>query len=316
MEDVLKLEKHCPRFYYFLRGLRRKYRLQRYRKLTTLDIMGKNAKLFEERFGRPLDWYNLHSYNEKLQWEKLFHEDPVKTILADKYRVREWVSERIGDEYLIPLIGVWNNADEIQFEDLPRSFVLKTNCASGDVVVVKDKNTLTKKDITRIKCKLNFYLRYDWGYQSFELHYSKIKPLIIAEELLPSGDSDVPDYKFTCFDGQPYCCRVDAGRYHRHRRNTYDLEWNLLPWNAGLFQNIEYDLPKPKNFELMVELARKLSKGLPQVRADFYNVDGKIYFGEMTLTSGSGFEPFVPESMDYTLGEMWNQECRVPDLIQ
>ena len=312
MDDILHLENKMPRLFYALRSFRRKYKLRKLRRLTIEEIMNKDSMLFEERIGRPIDWHNIRSYNEKLQWEKLFHNDPLKSQLTDKYLVREWVEKKIGKQFLIPLIAVWNDANEIDFDHLPDSFVLKTNCASGDVIIVKNKNTLTKKDIIRIKSKLNFYLNYDWGYQTYELHYSQIKPLIVCEELLPTDDTDVPDYKFTCFDGQPFCCRVDIGRYHNHRRNTYDLEWNLMPWNAGLYMNTDYDFPKPQNFEMMIEFARTLSQGFHQVRVDFYNIEGKIYFGEMTFTSGSGLEPIFPVEMDYKLGEMWQQECRLP----
>lgn len=313
MEDVLKLEYHMPRLYFMLRRIRRLHRLKKYKKMTLKSIAEIDSHLFKIRIGRDLDWTNIRSYNEKLQYEKLFNVNPIKTKLADKYLVREWVSTKIGSDFLIPLIGVWCSVDSINFDMLPNSFVLKTNCSSGDAIIVKDKTRLTNKDITRIKAKLNFYLMYDWGYETFERHYSDIDPVIIAEQLLPTDDTDVPDYKFTCFDGEPYCCRVDIGRYHDHRRNTYDLNWKLQPWNAGRYPNTDYDFPKPKNFELMVELARKLSEGFPQVRVDFYNIDGKIYFGEMTFTSGSGLEPIVPESIDYELGKLWKQDCIVPE---
>lgn len=312
MEDLLNLEHFSPRIYYFLRGLKRSWNLQKYKRYSWRELMSKDAMLFQERIGRPLDWNHLRSYNEKLQWEKLFHRDPIKATLADKYLVRAWVGEKIGQEYLIPLIGVWDNANDIDFGSLPDSFALKTNCASGDVVIVRDRKALSQRDINRIRYKLNFYLQYDWGYRTFERHYSEIQPRIVAEQLLTSADTDIPDYKFTCFDGVPYCCRVDVGRYHDHRRNTYDLEWNLLPWNAGAYPNTEYELPRPKNYEGMIELAKKLSEGFSQVRVDLYNIDGRIYFGEMTFTSGSGFEPFFPPEMDDVLGKIWKQDCIVP----
>ena len=312
MEDYLHLEKSMPRFFYFLRGVRRTIRLKKYRSMSLSDIMRRDAALFEKQIGRTLDWHNLRSYNEKLQWEKIFNQNSLKTRLADKYLVREWVADKIGEEYLVPLLGVWDDAKEIDFDKLPESFVLKTNCASGDVIIVKNKSELSAKDIVRIRCKLHFYLNYDWGYQTFERHYSDIRPRVIAEKLLPADDTDVPDYKFTCFDGKPFCCRVDIGRYHNHRRNTYDLQWKLQSWNAGLYNNTEYLFPKPRNFERMVELASVLAEGFPQVRIDFYNFEGKIYFGEVTFTSASGFEPIVPESMDYELGEKWHADCLVP----
>ena len=167
MEDYLHLEKRMPRFFYFLRGVRRKIRLKKYRSMSLSDIMRRDAALFEKQIGRTLDWHDLRSYNEKLQWEKIFNQNSLKTRLADKYLVREWVADKIGEEYLVPLLGVWDDAKEIDFDKLPESFVLKTNCASGDVIIVKNKSELSAKDIVRIRCKLHFYLNYDWGYQTF-----------------------------------------------------------------------------------------------------------------------------------------------------
>lgn len=311
MKYSKQLAYFIPTIYYPISKCVRKMRLVKLKGLDKKSLMELDAHLFSTHVGRLLDWNKLESYNEKLQWEKLFNVNRSKIQLSDKLLVRDWVEKTIGKQYLVPLLGQWENVHELDFDSLPDSFVLKTNCASGDVIIVKDKTVLSKKDIRRIKGKLDFYLHYDWGFQTLELHYSSIKPMIIAEELLPTDDTDVPDYKFTCFDGVPYYCRVDIGRYHDHRRNTYDLDWNLQSWNAGRYPNTDYEFPKPENFDLMIELATKLSQGFPQVRVDFYNIDGRIFFGEMTFTSGSGFEPIFPEDMDYELGKLWKQDCRI-----
>lgn len=259
--------------------------------------------MYEQKFHYRLDWDNLITYTEKMQWEKLYHKDPIKTELSDKYKVREWVKQTIGEEYLIPLLGVWDSVKEIDFSKLPNQFVLKTNKGSGDVVIVEDKTVLSKNDIRTIKRKLNLSLKKNYAFDAgFEMHYADIAPKIIAEKLL---EKNIQDYKFLCFGGKPYYCWVDIDRFTDHRRNIYDLEWNKCDWEE-CYKTSDKIIPKPKNFDVMVELVTKLSADFAHVRVDLYNVDGKIYFGEMTFTSGSGFEHIIPESMNARLGEMWD----------
>ena len=299
------LEYRFPRIIYGIRKIKRQIHNNKMKSMSIQEKMKTDAELYYKKTGDKLDWTNLQTYTEKMQWEKLFDNDPRKTLLADKYRVRDWVSEKIGEQYLIPLIGVWTDAKDIDFEKLPLSFVLKTNCGSGDVVIIKDRSELSGNDILRIKSRLNFYLHYDCGCNSFEFHYSKIPPRIICEDLLVFPGADVPDYKFLCFDGQPYFCWVDIGRYHNHKRNVYDLKWNLQPWNQKDYGNSEELIEKPKNFDKMIELVSILSQGFSHVRVDLYNIEGKIYFGEMTFTNGSGFEKIYPREADLMLGELW-----------
>ena len=283
----------------------RKIHNARIHNMSLKDKMMRDAEIYYRNTGDELDWTNLCSYTEKMQWEKFFDKDPRKTQLADKYEVRSWVAGKIGDEYLVPLLGVWDDAKDIDFSTLPSAFVLKTNCGTGDVEIIRDKRKLTKKDIARIRCKLNFYLHYDCGCNSFEMHYSSIRPKVICEELLEFPGTDVPDYKFLCFNGKPYFCWVDVGRYHNHKRNVYDLEWNLQTWNQKAYGNTDYPIDKPINFDKMIEIATLLCEGFKHVRVDLYNIEGKIYFGEMTFTNGSGFEKIYPREADLMLGELW-----------
>lgn len=276
-------------------------RLKKY----TLDKKKKYiSKLYKKRTGYELDWTNLESYTEKMQWAKLYEVLPEKSRLADKYAVREWVKEKIGEEFLIPVLGVWDDFDKIDFERLPKSFVLKVTNGSGTNIIVKDKDKLDK---VIAKARITYWMKVDRSYiKGFETHYSKIKPRIIAEQYIEHEGEDLQDYKFLCFDGKVYYCWVDVGRYHEHKRNVYDLNWNLQTWNQYNYGNTDGEIPKPENFEKMVKLAGVLCQGFSHVRVDFYNVEGKIYFGEMTFTNGSGFEPIEPRSADIELGKLWN----------
>lgn len=260
--------------------------------------------LYNKKIGRKLNWDNLCAYTEKMQWSKLYDATDVKTELSDKYLVRKWVEEKIGKDYLIPLLGVWNNYDEIDFEKLPNQFVLKTNHGSGTVIIVKDKYKINHKLSRQL---FDDWMNTDYSYLfGMEMQYTKIKRKIIAEQYLDTGDQDLQDYKFLCFDGRPYFCWVDLDRFKNHTRNVYDLNWNIQPWNQYTYGNSKNDIPKPKNFEKMVEIASLLCVGFSHVRVDLYNINGKIYFGEMTFTNGSGYERIVPDEYDFKLGKLWN----------
>lgn len=260
--------------------------------------------LYNKKIGRKLNWDNLCAYTEKMQWSKLYDATDVKTELSDKYLVRKWVEEKIGKDYLIPLLGVWNNYDEIDFEKLPNQFVLKTNHGSGTVIIVKDKYKINHKLSRQL---FDDWMNTDYSYLfGMEMQYTKIKRKIIAEQYLDTGDQDLQDYKFLCFDGRPYFCWVDLDRFKNHTRNVYDLNWNIQPWNQYTYGNSKKDIPKPKNFEKMVEIASLLCVGFSHVRVDLYNINGKIYFGEMTFTNGSGYERIVPDEYDFKLGKLWN----------
>lgn len=265
------------------------------------------AARYEAAIGHKLNWDNLQTYTEKMQWAKLYDKNPLKATLTDKYLVREWVEKTIGGEYLIPLLGVWDNFEDIDFSELPDRFVLKTNHGSGTNLIVKDKSKLNLK---RAKRMFDDWMNIDYAYNSnFEMHYTDIKPKIIAEEYMETSTGELPDYKFLCFGGKPYYCWVDCGRFTNHTRNVYDLDWKLQSWSQCHPIN-EVIIEKPAKFETMVMLAQKLSEGLSHVRVDFYNIDGNIYFGEMTFTNASGLERIYPDEWDKRLGELWQLEMK------
>lgn len=278
---------------------------KKFRSFSKKELEEYDARLYEIRQHKALDWNNLTTYTEKIQWAKIYDTDPRKTLCADKYAVRKWVEERIGEEYLIPLINVYDSYSDIKFSELPNQFVIKTNHGSGDVVCVKDKSKLTNAEKIDMRRKVAFSLDTDYSCKFCEMHYAKIPPKIVVEQLIDNGGKDLPDYKFMCFDGEPKYVWVDVNRFVNHKRNTYNMNWELQEWTQYL-SNTDFPLEKPENFEKMVEIARKLSEGFSHVRVDLYNVHGKIYFGEMTFTNGSGFEKLSPSYADKMLGDMWN----------
>lgn len=292
--------------FYKLKKIYRKVYLYFFNKKSISELMDYDAQLYKEKTGNLLEWNNLRRYTEKMQWAKLFDDDERKVTCSDKYRVREWVADRIGEQYLIPLLGKWERATEICFDELPNSFVLKTNCGSGDIFIVRNKDSLSRKEKKIIKAKLDYYMTFDFGCAQCERHYSKISPCIIAEKYIDYPDSDLPDYKFLCFNGEVKYCWVDMGRYHNHKRNVYDMNWQLQEWNQKDYGNYDGQISKPENFGMMVNIAEELCRDFRHVRVDLYNVNGRIYFGEMTFTNGSGFEKINPDSADVMLGDMWN----------
>lgn len=240
-----------------------------------------------------INWESPADLNEKINWLK-FNSDTTKwSELADKYAVRKFIEEKGYKQYLVPLLGVWENANEIDFSTLPDSFVLKTNNGAGAVMVVEDKTLINQR---KVRAQLNKWLKNKFGLKRAEPHYLRIKPLIIAESLLKdkSGiSSSLVDYKIWCFDGKAFGTKVYYNR-HRFEADTewYDREWNYHPEKL-VFTNEKGDgggkITKPKNYEQMISFAEDLSKGFPQVRVDLYNIDGQIYFGEMTFTASGGY---------------------------
>jgi lipopolysaccharide biosynthesis glycosyltransferase/glycosyltransferase involved in cell wall biosynthesis/acetyltransferase-like isoleucine patch superfamily enzyme len=263
------------------------------------------ADWYFTKTGKTLDLKNPVTYNEKIQWLKLYDNPPIKTQLTDKYLVRGWIKERIGEEYLIPLLGVYDNFDEIDFDELPDKFIIKANHGSAMNIIVENKEEL---DMDHARDEVNSWLgknyAYHWG---LELHYKDIEPKIIIEEFIGEEGQDLEDYKILCFDGKPEIVWVDFDRYHGHKRNVYDLEHNLLPvkiLHPLKMKDSNFKDEKPTTWDKMIELSEILSQGFNFVRVDFYSVDDKIYFGEMTFTSASGVEPILPEEFDRKLGDL------------
>lgn len=247
---------------------------------------------------KPLNLDNPLTFNEKIQWLKLYDSTPIKTFLADKYKVRNYIKKVIGEEYLIPIYGVYDNSEDINFDKLPNKFVIKYNHGSGFNIIVKNK---TKLNLENIKKRLNIWKKLKFGNNSVELHYRDIIPKIIIEKYMDDGTGDLKDYKITCFNGKPEFIWIDSERYINHKRNLYDLNWNQLPYKINSHYPTFQSPKKPKHLKKLLNLASILSKGFATARVDFYIIKQKIYFGEITFTSTSGLDDVVPESFDKRL---------------
>ena len=254
-----------------------------------------------------LDLNNPQTFNAKLQWLKLNDKNPMYTELVDKYLVKKYVSERIGEEYVIPCLGVWSSPKEIDFDELPNRFVLKCTHDSGGVVICKDK---TKMNIHKVRKQLTKSIRRDYFLEGREWPYKNVKRQVIAEEYVESKDgTEMIDYKFMCYNGivkNLFTCteRFDADGCTGGLKVTFfDTNWNVLPFERK-YPKSKKKIPKPSNLEKMIEIAETLSKGIPFVRIDLYDVDGKILFGEYTFYPGGGLEWFEPVEWDYRLGEL------------
>ena len=250
-----------------------------------------------------LDFEDAQTYGQKIQWLKMFDATPEKTLLTDKYLARDWVTERIGTDHLIPLIAAYDTADEVDFSVLPTSFVLKTNHGSGAVCIVKDVSMLDRAkvlgDMSR-SLKMNYMLHY-----GYEIHYMNIPPKILVEENIAPEQGITAEYKFTCFNGKPHSiwCTTGIAEGGQRFRNSYDLDWNLLP-EVALWPNVEKPIPRPKNLDEMADIATKLSQGFTHVRVDLFSVEDKIYFGEMTFTPTSGMVTFDPPEARWEYGRL------------
>ena len=251
--------------------------------------------------GKKLNLDDPKTFNEKLQWLKLYERNPIYITMVDKHRVKEYVEKIIGNEYLIPTYGVWNSFDEIDFEKIPSSFVLKCTHDSGSVVVCKDIKDLDKNAAKGKLCKGLKNNLFWWGR---EWPYKDVPRKIIAEQYIQDSNGELLDYKFMCFGGKVKCSFVCSDRFSEKGLHVtfFDREWNVMPFERH-YPSVKEGMPKPQNYEKMIELAEILSHNIPFVRVDFYEVDGKIYFGELTLYPGCGFEEFTPEEWDKTLGD-------------
>lgn len=250
------------------------------------------------------------TFNEKLQWLKLNDKHQSYSMMVDKYDVKKYVSEQIGEKYVIPTLAIWNNVNEIDLNLLPNQFVLKCTHDSQSFVICRNKGEL---DISQAKRKLSKSMKKNkWYYQGREYPYKGLQPRIIAEKfLVDESGTELKDYKFFCFNGIPRMLLIVSGRGGDQRQDFYDMNFNLLPVHRKEHPNSGVKRIPPKNFDVMQNLAEKLSKGIPHVRVDFYNINGKIYFGELTFFSGGGDTRFVPDEWDYIIGD-W---LKLPQLI-
>lgn len=258
--------------------------------------------MYRAHLKKKIDWKNPKTFNEKLQWLKLYDRDPRYCEMVDKYAAKRYVEERIGCEYVVPtLAGPWSSPEEIDFDALPDQFVLKTTHDCGGVVICKDKNTFDRQAAKSFLWK---HLRENYYLTCREWPYKDVKPRIFAEEYLAELDEDLKDYKFFCFDGMPRLMFIASERQSKDSETKfdfYDMDFTHLPIING-HPNSSQEIQKPKNFERMKELAAVLSKDIPHLRVDFYECDGKLYLGELTFSHWGGFVPFEPDEWDEIIG--------------
>lgn len=259
--------------------------------------------LYRARMGRLPDLNHPKSFNEKLQWLKLNDRKPEYTEMVDKYLAKKYVEKRIGEKYIIPTLGVWDEFDQIEFEKLPDQFVLKTTHDSGGVVICKDKANFDKAAAKR---KLEKSLKRNYYWAEREWPYKNVKPRIIAENYLSFlNGSDLVEYKVFCFNGKPALFLICKGEGHTDERTNdfYDLEFNHIPVTVTC-PNAKEKCQKPDEYEELLELSRKLAKNTYQLRVDLYVINHKIYFGELTFFHGSGCCKFNPPEWDKRFGDM------------
>ena len=258
--------------------------------------------------GRFPNLKNPQRYTEKLQWIKLHDKHPEYRQLADKIEVREYVEKVLGPGYTFPLLGKWKCFEDIDFNTLPNEFVLKCNHDSGSVRIIKDKNALSESDLNELREFYNKRVKKDFFYAGREDCYKGIDPYIFAEQLMQASDDDpggIKDFKFFCFDGEPRIMLMVNGRQTVKHEDYFDMDFNWLHIQNGWTES-EVCPEKPVCFEQMKEMAAKLSKGMRTVRMDFYEIDGKPYFGEFTFFNGGGFEVFKPEEWELRMGSWVN----------
>lgn len=254
---------------------------------------------FKKHLGYSLNLKHPKTFNEKLQWLKLYDRKPEYTMMVDKYAVKKYIAATIGSEYVIPTLGVWNRFDEIDFDTLPNQFILKCTHDSGGVVICRDKSGL---DLQEAQKKIESSLANNFYYTGREWPYKHVSGRILAEQYL---GENLPDYKLFCFNGVPRITLVCSQRFTEGglKEDFYDADWNHLEMQRPNHGNSAMPVSCPTQYDLMKSLAAKLSKDIPFVRVDFYEVAGKVYFGEMTFYPASGFEGFVPKTWDTKLGE-------------
>ena len=258
--------------------------------------------LYRGRVGKKLNLDNPNTFNEKMQWLKIHNRTPELTAMVDKYEAKSYVSDRIGSEYIIPTLGVWDCFDNIDFDSLPNQFVLKCTHDSGGLVICNDKATL---NIPEAKAKIERCMKQNYYYLNREWPYKNVKPRIIAEEyMIDSKLQELRDYKFFCFGGEAKFFKIDMDRQTRHRANYYTIDKVLMPVGEVAFPpDFNKEVIFPSKMDLMIELAEKLSKNQPFLRVDFYEVNNRVYFGELTFYPASGVGKWTDERYDKKFGE-------------
>lgn len=260
---------------------------------------------FKNKMGYYPNLDNPRTYNEKLQWLKLHYRKPIMTTMVDKDAVKKYVADKIGEEFIIPTLGVWDTFDDIDFDKLPNQFVLKCTHDSGGLIICKDKSNFDK---VAAKVKIEQCLKTNFYKYGREWPYKNVPRRVIAEKYMAESsiskkNSDLADYKFFCFNGNVKWLFIASDRYNREEPyfDFFDMEFNHLDMRHG-HPNAPFEIKKPLNFELMKELSAKLSEGFPHMRVDLYEVDGKVYFGEITFFHHTGRVLFDPVEWDTIFG--------------
>jgi hypothetical protein len=267
------------------------------------------VRQFEKHHGYPPDLEDPKTWNEKIQCMKLYDHNPLFTRCADKYRMREVVEEAVGSQYLVPLLGVYDDARTIDFRELPDAFVIKANHGSGWNLIIRSKSECDERAIVT---RCNKWLARNYYVNHREWQYKNIRPLLVVEELLLDDEGRIPaDFKVQCFDhgrGEPVIV-VDKGRFTRHTRDHYDAQWNRLDLTYDFPQSKE-GVDRPRVLEKMLSLARRLAEPFAYVRVDLYVVHGKIYVGELTFSPMAGYCGFDPEETDLEWGARFTVPTR------
>lgn len=262
-------------------------------------------KLYKKRTGKNLNLRNPKTYSEKCNWLKLYDRRPEYTVMVDKYKAREFIAEKIGEKYLVPLLGVWDSPDEIDFDALPNEFVLKCNHDNG-VIICRDKNKL---DIEKTKKELAFRLNRDYYKKLREWPYKNVPRKIICEKFMSENNAEINvEYKWFCFSGEPKYILVVAGRNSNFptTMDTYTVNWKYTDLKNGNTPLAGDIFDKPDFYDEMFDVAQRLSKDIPFLRVDFNIWNNKIYFGELTISDSGGFEKYSPEEWDNKLGNLLN----------
>ena len=259
--------------------------------------------MFRINTGKKLCLNNPQTFNEKLQWLKLYDRNPLYTIMVDKVKAKEYVAAKIGEQYIIPTLGVWERVEDIDFDALPERFVIKCNHNSGEgMFICRDKKSM---NVDEVRKGLRKGLRENFYKRGREWPYRDVPRRILAEQYMEDESGyELKDYKVFNFDGKPTLIEVDFDRFKDHHRNIYSPEWKRLELEIQYRSDPKRDIPKPEHLDEMLDLCRKLTAGIPHVRTDFYVVNGRIYFGELTFYHGSGIEHFYPEDWNDRLGRL------------
>ena len=261
------------------------------------------------QFREKLNIEHPKKFSEKIQWLKLYNRNPLYTSLVDKYAVKRYVSQKIGGEYVIPVIAVWDNPEQIEWEKLPNQFVLKTNHDGGGhgIVICKEKSKLS---ISKAMHELNHSFSRSSYMIGREWPYKNVRKKIFAEQYIVDSKGELRDYKFFCFNGKVKCFKIDFNRQTYHQANYYDPQCNLLPYGESAYPyNPDAEIHIPENIKEMISLAEKLAKDIPFVRIDFYNVDGRIYFGEVTFFPAGGMSRW---DGDVDVDSLWGSWLTLP----